>query len=477
MALDWSYLPTCAFQAPIQAIISRMNITIYPPFTLGFLVSLSWRFWHIFYDLEYSRSHTNSEWKYHLNRTLVEHNFWLVHKKTFGSPMYTKKPILIFYSVDTILAVLSYHLTVDTHYSSIGHIIAFISHLIPTAVLFVLCWKLPKFTDDFFIQKELRLTALTLLLSTPISAGIVLVGAIVSHEVVLLLVFNGIFCVSIVIAVSLWYIPNTIRQSEIRKSENLICNDDFDAPRCYELRPILFNKQTFKMFMQHLSKEVSTECLLCFVEIVQLELAMKKRFEIVNRDVISSETHANQFEGFDAMTQSSLIRDGFQQSLLKYKPNDLNLLVMEIKAVAYKLFNKYIDISAELVVNISAEERTRLTSLMGDESTWMMCGILPTELYTLYDDVAMVMYRLMNGSFMRFKRKSVYNQACLILDQSNDCHSAAQNGENPEVSLGSSIIYMIRVFSFVMMIYRIYRTSYNKLTIYLSTMTNYHQLV
>eukprot|EP01083_Nonionella_stella_P188819 696918_1 len=314
---------------------------------------------------------------------------WCI-RKHLGHQCTPKKPILIFYSVDTILAVLSYHLTVDTPYSSIGHIIAFISHSIPSAVLLVLCWKLPKFTDDFFIQKELRLTALTLLLCSAISAGILFVGAIVSHEVVLLLVFNGILCVSTVTGVSLWYIPNTIRQSgsEIQKSDNLICND-FDAPRCYELRQILVYKQTFKMFMQHLSKEVSTECLLCFVEIVQFELAMKKRFEIVNRDVISSETHANQFEGFDAMTQSSLIRDGFQQSLLKYKPNDLNLLVMEIKAVAYKLFNKYIDISAELVVNISAEERTRLTSLMGDESTWMMCGISPTELYTLYDDVAM----------------------------------------------------------------------------------------
>eukprot|EP01083_Nonionella_stella_P148391 469549_1 len=126
---------------------------------------------------------------------------------------------------------------------------------------------------------------------------------------------------------------------------------------------------------------------------------MKERFEIVDREVIANKSNfVDRFTRFDAVPKSSLIREGFEQDLSKYgAKQDVMTVVVEGKMVAHKLFEKYIDNGSELVVNISSEERTKLRNLMADESLWMACNITPIELYGLYDEVALDMYRLMKG--------------------------------------------------------------------------------
>eukprot|EP01083_Nonionella_stella_P192988 713126_1 len=424
MALDWSHLP--AFEGTAQQIIARLNITLFPPCTIGGVISLLWRFWHSFYDLKYSSSHKNSEWKYHLDPALVQHDFWLVHKRTFGSPRYTKTPVIAFYCANTAIIVLSYHLTVDTVYICIAHGMTVLPGIVVACVISILWWKIPTFSDDFLIKTELQLICLALLFGAPFAGIIIFYSAIYSQSLIMLgLVFSCIVVVFIISAASLWYVPEQIRQMEIQMdidSRNRDHSDDHEHGSQHSmcrLQQILCNEEPFKLFMQHLTHEVSTECLLCFVEIVQFELAMKERIEIVDREVIANTINfANTFTRFDAVPKSSLIRKGFEQNLSKYKSKqDVMTVTMEGKMVARKLFEKYIDYGSELVVNISFEERTKLQNLMGDASVWMACNITPAELYVLYDEVALDMYRLMDGAFMRFALKREFKKACSLLDQ------------------------------------------------------------
>eukprot|EP01084_Bolivina_argentea_P235939 396869_1 len=69
LSLDFAELDD--FQGETQIIISRINCIVYPIFTLAVFTLMAWRFWHIYFDLKYSSSQKNSEWKYHLDPTLV----------------------------------------------------------------------------------------------------------------------------------------------------------------------------------------------------------------------------------------------------------------------------------------------------------------------------------------------------------------------------------------------------------------------
>eukprot|EP01084_Bolivina_argentea_P252159 423189_1 len=89
MTLDWMFFDV--FAGTTQTILSRINCIVYPMGGLGTFLTIAYRFWHIYFDLKHSSTQKNSEWKYHLDPDLVEHNFWLTHKKNYGSPSYTKK--------------------------------------------------------------------------------------------------------------------------------------------------------------------------------------------------------------------------------------------------------------------------------------------------------------------------------------------------------------------------------------------------
>eukprot|EP01084_Bolivina_argentea_P252158 423188_1 len=82
MTTDWAELDQ--IQGINKEILRRVNATFYPWFTHGLFLATTWRFWHIYFDLKHSSTQKNSEWKYHLDPNLVQHNFWLTHKKDYG---------------------------------------------------------------------------------------------------------------------------------------------------------------------------------------------------------------------------------------------------------------------------------------------------------------------------------------------------------------------------------------------------------
>eukprot|EP01083_Nonionella_stella_P025479 70142_1 len=426
MALDWSYLQQ--FEGTTQSTFTLINSTIYPPISFGNLLIILWRFWHILYDLKYASSQKNSEWKYYLDPNLVENNFWLTKRKTFGSPRYTKTPVIIFYCVNILLIVSVYHATIDTEYTWIAHCTSLFSHGLVIVGMVIIMTQVPKFKDDFFIKDELKIIAMSLLINQGFTCIIIVCGALFDLSLILLC---GVFSASIVIfmsgASSFWWIPRKIRAKENENGE--VKRTGFDT-KSYGLSHVLCNGKTFKMFMQHLCHEVSTESLLCFVEIVQFKHALKERFDIVDSDAIPNEaTYADKYQWFGGVCLSAIIRDGFAD-VSKYEENEVQLaLIDEAKDVCLRLFRKYVEVAAELTVNISGEDRARLLDLMSDESVWREMNIAPKELYCLYDDVAMSMINLMHGSFMRFVRKPSFKKVCLalILDENHSSNTGVSS--------------------------------------------------
>eukprot|EP01084_Bolivina_argentea_P172280 298441_1 len=78
MAIAWSR--SDIFKGDLQTILDVANNLFYSWGTCGVFICTAWRFWHVYFDLKHSSSQKNSEWKYHLDPSLVKHNFWLTHK-------------------------------------------------------------------------------------------------------------------------------------------------------------------------------------------------------------------------------------------------------------------------------------------------------------------------------------------------------------------------------------------------------------
>eukprot|EP01083_Nonionella_stella_P193777 715266_1 len=170
-----------------------------------------------------------------------------------------------------------------------------------------------------------------------------------------------------------------------------------------ELYDILLNDIGFKQFMNSLAKDLSTECLLCFVEVVQFKFLMKQRFDIVKPGAIPADMgFTDQYPLYGIVPMSEINRKGFNGlDLSKYHQGNGDheeKLIIQCKKIVHRIYKKYIRTGAELRVNISEEMRHGLKVKIGDELILLeKINIKPEELFTIYDQVAATMLTIMKG--------------------------------------------------------------------------------
>eukprot|EP01084_Bolivina_argentea_P131673 232395_1 len=455
------------FKGNIQIVLDRLNVFFYPIGTAGIFITIAWRFWHIYFDLKYSSSQKNSEWKYHLDPSLVEHNFWLRHKKDYGSSSYTKKIVFIWYMLSVLINTIVNEAVIGTPYVSIlGHGCSVIVHSIPMVVIIIIRLKTPAYSDHFFIREEITLVAVFLATGigfTFISLGY---GIFTGNNILFMMICSMCGCVMwfVDLLASFVIIPQKIRAEQIEhnlaKLQSHCTNSNESSARTqegskgnqnnpnnqnqlqlghivrrlstngqhhqlsgqkqsYKLHVILSNERGLKFFMQHLAKEFSTECLLCFVETIQYKFALKKRCDLVDVELIDDDMDVSQPPMAEAAPMSFIVKTGFD-CVSKYKQNDdPATLVKEAKNVCLQLFQKYIDIGSELAVNISYESRTKLTHLMSDMSFFMDVNSTPNDLFKIFDEVSTEMFRLMHGAYVRFKMKPSFDEVVEALQDAS----------------------------------------------------------
>eukprot|EP01084_Bolivina_argentea_P252157 423187_1 len=420
------------FKGETQIILDRINTFVYPIGTIGCFLAIAWRCWHIYFDLKYSSSQKNSEWKYHLDPSLVEHNFWLKHKKDYGSSAWTKKIVIIYYIVAIFVTCATYQITIDTpYYVFVGHGVSAMQHnFVMTAIIF-LYWKMPACTDYFFVREELRKVCVVMFCAMCFTVCALIYGFLVSPVVLMMMcTVAGSVLFSSMVIVSFLYIPNKIRTGE-SVSENSNSGNN-----TRKLHYIIANPNTYKQFMQHLAKEFSMECLLCFTEIIQFKCLMLQRLQIIDSETnLMKDVKSIFFDFFCTepcpLTNTlpiSLINQQFEQYLSNqinvnlslwvnqeveqpnnsptYKPNESKSQLMDqSKTIALLLYRKYIQEGSELEVNISYETRSKLSNVLYDKVFWFQSNITLIELFCLYDKVATTMFTLMDNSYIRFKSK------------------------------------------------------------------------
>ena len=174
------------------------------------------------------------------------------------------------------------------------------------------------------------------------------------------------------------------------------------------LEDTLGDEAGFEQLMQHLAREWCMEALLAYVEMTQLQQAVRTELQsdgmaqllgpqralLHNPGVPAS--HIVHCEDVSALT----VQYGLE------KQQELDKLGV-VKLSAYLLYKKYVD-HAELQINISHRQRQAMAESVGAIRVYLEDQQVTAEsVFSLYSGVISELYTLLKDSHMRFKRLMV----------------------------------------------------------------------
>ena len=223
--------------------------------------------------------------------------------------------------------------------------------------------------------------------------------------------------------------------------------DEDDAGNGITLNQILSHPKAFDLFIHHVAKEFSIECLLSYVEFIQFKKYMFKHMKIMRSEndirqksvelyksikdkkisFSKSEIEVDINYGDKQQHDDGLNDDrlmSFQdikfpsnvpQSEIVYE-DDINFESNNFKDRSkhkiYKLYNKYIKSGCELEINISHRSRQALFLMIDDYEKWMKdnkyLNLDTVFLMHIFDKCIYQMYNLLKSSYMRFKHSNQF---------------------------------------------------------------------
>eukprot|EP01083_Nonionella_stella_P093740 262820_1 len=376
------------------------------------LYSINWLFitrvWLMSYDLHYSNSNVNKQWKSHLDPSLIDKDFWLKHKQKCGSITYVSRLTFVANCIFTTLSVVTVHLHIGSSHATMNALYVHATlHLGIVILLLALYATVRSVLDLFYLKWEILMHVISKLLAMLCAFGanrmykleddtLSLIGLVLRMNAGIIAYVTAAFA-------STWWI--------MRKLDGTF-NDSYSQHpnhhKSRQLQRILLDAEHFELFVQHLAREFSVETILAFIEMVQFKHIINSKFDVnlgrMDSDIgITSEQTDIYFDFYQcdittnkAIPKSALV---YKTSTKQSDHDDLKPFVR----IAHGLYHKYIQIGSELEVNISGECR----DIYVDE---MECGVdvfldHPMEaidLFEYFDLCIEEMYCLLATSCARF---------------------------------------------------------------------------
>lgn len=432
-----------------------------------------WRFYILFFELNWTINVLDNEWMVLLNSSSTQRNWYLMKKKTFGND----KWIFLRYILPLIIIsclLLANNVVLGqlfgNNYRAWGIIQLWgaMIEIIPFIILiFIFCkFKRNQFDDQFFILQELKYIFIALSIDNTANI-LVFVGttflwqnSLFYHIIIPCFAYNVIWGSQFVACViSTKWVNNKVfsivqfnQYSILRKKLSFGIDESvssvqflqinqnkgggkqvndsgfsstshsgtvssYTSNKNKELFYKLISKQKgFHAFMLHLSKEFSMETLLFLIEVIQFQNYIKSH---CNHDLFSDKPGTSLYEKIvfppDIPKSDIVYADDFKMN--GDNNNNDHILLYSLKIKAIQIYRKYIKPQSELEINISYHGRRILTKLMGhDEVTqaWLINNTNPPlqfkELLDLYDEACNQIFALVIDSFNRFKYTNKYLQ-------------------------------------------------------------------
>eukprot|EP01084_Bolivina_argentea_P177651 307181_1 len=397
------------------------------------------RFWMIRFAMKHEIAISNDQWMYIIHPQsiqLTNHKWYLDKINTFGNLRWMichfVVPWVILWSVWWI-----FDWSIYLFPKNINHKLRYFDDLFwllfywtPCILLIILYCKFPKFKDHFFISAELkRLIILYIFEAILISCLPILNVANVKplkieDTIIVLMQFTMIsVCGTLMSLTSTWWVMKKLKSIIVPYDEDLdnlppmtmdgsmtfplICKkakNKYDAMREIQLKQILNNNEYFHVYIDHMSKELSTKYLLAFIEIVQLQKYIMEQ----NIDNIEAKFDNSLFQFitfYDSIPQSLIVSDDdHNHDEEKYEQP----LLIDIKLKSNQLFKKYIDYGSEYEVLLTRHTRNKVIDIMShidwiEDDEYNINTILE-----LLDDVTNELFILLLDAFSRFQTTLQY---------------------------------------------------------------------
>ena len=422
------------------------DLTYTMPLWMGAWITFL-RYWMIYYDIQLSNSCTNLQWKACITTSINSdknntEQWFIAHKKNLGNGPFMLKCTLIFsltiiiYNITNSTLIL-FHVIEHDYYTPIN-VLLFLAMWITIIVL----WKkIPFFNDNIYLYKEFVVTGqfwIIVLLIYLISGiwtgftthwsasfafyGSAAFGAFIIPFISTFWVLKQVDATSDVnLALGIVGLTRNRSRSKSNTTSTHPTNT-FTGSGKSILREILYDNDTFNLFMAHLINEFSMECLLSVIEFAQFKTHAMDMLNIDTADLDSpsSPSHSSpstpSISSVRVLTRSVSVAVFEQQitfpadvpqSDIVYGPspfqNDVDV-VLAFKNKAYRLYRKYVKTGAEYEINVSYRIRGRLDKYMSNYDEWMNHDTFSKyKLVTLFDDATKEMIKLLDYSRSRFK--------------------------------------------------------------------------
>ena len=274
----------------LYTIVDTVEDILFSPFYITLILILV-RYWLIYYDLQFSNSCLNLEWKETITTCLIllrKDRWWVSHRGTLGNATYIIKRV-VFLSVILTGCLLStvYLYQFKVINIDIYQMVSIVLFMTEFIVLVLLYYKTPTFEDNIYLCKEMKYITLGTFLSISLYAAcvayyflhgqyrfmfaLIKISAIIS-------VFVGPFVSTFWVIKHVKYDPFiSLSISSIGKMPELQVAQHSGS---LEVIDILQNEGLFSQFMQHLQREFSMENLLALVEFIQYRQRFIEVFDI-----------------------------------------------------------------------------------------------------------------------------------------------------------------------------------------------------
>ena len=353
--------------------------------------------------------------------TNYDQNWFL--KNYENNQKYASKIIFSIWALFTVPALMLAFIN-----SPLLYVVWSIQYFLPPLTLAVLLCKIPKYDDVFYIKSEIKLIILACLGFTILYVPFMVLPTIGNQfidELVLISVsIIGPFC----ILYSHLYLPfkkfnlpktiwgfnaylqtinleNTAGYSQSTELSNNISISTSQKVTDLTLNQCLRNEDGFLVFTRHINKEFAIENILFLVEVYQLKCRIA---ELLGDDVINADDANDIFSNItfpESIPQSTIIA--------KLDKTEM------IHKCAAQLFIKYICDQGYFAINICGASRSvsyDYFNFSGVTDVAILAGNLAknvtsyNDIYHLFDEQLREIYKLLTGSFSRFKRSNEYER-------------------------------------------------------------------
>eukprot|EP01084_Bolivina_argentea_P060672 110840_1 len=151
----WDLIPK---DSTLFLVADICNDLVFAPWWYLAVLLMLFRYWLIYYDIQFSNCCLNLEWKqciHHDLNTLKQEKWYINHRSTIGNTLFMLKRIVIFSSIITILTITTSYMY-SFKYTSL-QLWLFINGIVMVFVVIsmLIIWnKMPSFNDNIYLYKE-----------------------------------------------------------------------------------------------------------------------------------------------------------------------------------------------------------------------------------------------------------------------------------------------------------------------------------